>query len=201
MGIKDALSKSSKVFGKGRIQVSHGQILTFSALLLILFIAFTLRVMPLNWEIQVGTVHLNEFDPYYQYELTNHMVKEGLLSPYWPTPWVNTQQWYPQGLDMSNSLPALPMTTAALYNVVSLFGANIDLMMFCSFMAPLLGALSVLIIYFVGKDMAGKTAGLLSALVLALMPSYVQRSSLGFFDTETVGVFALLLFIFMFMRC
>ncbi|MBM4400744.1 MAG: hypothetical protein FJ045_02210, partial [Crenarchaeota archaeon] len=85
-------------------------------MLLILFIAFTIRVLPIRWEIPTGTVRLNEFDPYYQYSLTRHMVQNGLLSPYWPTPWINTQQWYPDGLNMASSLPALPMTAAILYS-------------------------------------------------------------------------------------
>ncbi len=200
MGFKETLSKGLKGTGKLRIPVSHASLITITALLLILFIAFTIRVLPMRWEIPSGTLGLNEFDPYYQYSLTNKMVNDGLLSPYLPASWVNTQQWYPDGLDMSRSFPSLPMTTAVLYNVISTLGVNIDLMSFCSLMAPLLGMLAVLIMYFVGKDMGGKTVGLLSALILALMPSYIQRSSLGFFDTETVGVLALLLFIFLFLR-
>jgi len=200
MGVKETLLNGLKGFGKLRIQASHGSIITFSALLLILFIAFTVRVLPIRWEIPSGTLRLNEFDPYYQFELTNKMVQEGLLSPYWPTPWVNTQQWYPDGLPMGSSLPSLPMTAAFLYDIVSGLGVNIDLMSFCALMAPFLGMLSVLIIYFIGKDFGGKPAGLLAALILALMPSYIQRSSLGFFDTETVGVLSLLLFSYLFLR-
>lgn len=200
MGIKGTLSKGLKGTGKLRIPVSHASIITITALLLIIFIAFTIRVLPMRWEIPAGTLGLNEFDPYYQFSLTGKMVTDGLLSPYLPTPWINTQQFYPDGLDMSQSFPSLPMTTAALYGIVSTLGVSIDLMSFCSIMAPLLGALAVLVMYFVGKDMGGKTVGLLSALILALMPSYIQRSSLGFFDTETVGVLALLLFIFLFLR-
>jgi dolichyl-diphosphooligosaccharide--protein glycosyltransferase len=200
MGIKQTLTKGLKGSGKLRIQVSNGAILTYTALIMILFIAFTIRVLPMRWEIPSGNLGLNEFDPYYQYSLTNHMVKNGLLSPYWPTPWVNYQQFYPSGLDMAASLPSLPMTTATLYSIISGLGVNIDLMSFCSIMAPLMGMMAVLLMFFVGKDMAGKTAGLLSALVLALMPSVIQRSSLGFFDTETVGVVSMLVFIFMFMR-
>lgn len=101
---------------------------------------------------------------------------------------------------MAEVLPSLPMTTAIFYNIVTALGANIDLMSFCSLMAPLLGTIAVFILYFVGKDMGGKTVGLLSALILALSPSIIQRSSLGFFDTETVGVVALLAFIFLFLR-
>ena len=200
MGIKQTLSKGLKGFGKTRIQVSHGSIITYSALLLILFIAFTIRVLPMRWEIPSGTLGLNEFDPYYQFSLTRHMVQNGLVSPFWPTAWINTQQFYPAGLDMAQSLPSLPMTTAIFYDVVSAIGVNIDLMSFCSIMAPLLGMLAVFIMYFVGKDVGGKPAGLLSALILALMPSYIQRSSLGFFDTETIGIVSLLLFIFLFLR-
>ena len=128
------------------------------------------------------------------------MVKNGLLSPYWPTHWINTQQFYPAGIDMGLNLPSLPMTTAILYNIVTRLGVNIDLMSFCSLMAPILGTIAVLLLYFVGKDMGGKTVGMLAALIMALSPSVIQRSSLGFFDTETVGVLALLLFIFLFLR-
>ena len=198
MGFKQTLSRGLK--GIGRIQVSHGSVLTYTALLLILFIAFTVRVLPMRWEISSGTLGLNEFDPYYQYSLTNRMVQHGLLSPYWPTNWINTQQFYPGGLDMGASLPSLPMTAAILYNIVSFLGVSIDLMSFCSLMAPILGVAAVLMLYFLGKDMGGKTVGMLAALIMALSPSVIQRSSLGFFDTETVGVLSLLLFIFLFLR-
>ncbi|NLE06468.1 MAG: hypothetical protein GX638_16915, partial [Crenarchaeota archaeon] len=200
MGIKDTLSNGLKGLGKSRIQISHGTILTFTALLLILFIAFTIRMLPIRWELSSGIIGLNEFDPYYQYSLVNKMVTDGLLSPYWPTAWVNYQHFYPGGLDMSMSLPSLPMTAAIFYNIVTALGVTIDLMSFCAIMAPILGTLSVFVLYFLAKDFAGKTVGLLSAFILALMPSVIQRSSLGFFDTETVGLLSLLLFIFLFLR-
>jgi dolichyl-diphosphooligosaccharide--protein glycosyltransferase len=205
LGIKDTLSKKRlssglKGFGRLRFQINHTTILSISALLLILFIAFTLRVMPIRWEIPSGTVHLNEFDPYYQFILTRRMVQNGLLSPFWPTPWINTQQWYPGGLDMSGSLPALPMTTAILYDIVSFLGVDIDLMTFCAFIPAIMGTLCCLVIYFIGKDFGGKPVGLLAALFLALSPSFLQRTCLGFFDTEVVGVMGLLVFMLMFLR-
>ena len=145
-------------------------------------------------------MRLNEFDPYYQYSLTRYMVQNGLLSPYWPTPWINTQQWYPDGLDMSTSLPALPMTAAILYSIVSFLGVNVDLMAFVSFLPVIMGTLSCLVVYFIGKDMGGKAVGLFAALFLALAPSFLARTALGFFDTEVPGILGLLLFIFMFLR-
>jgi dolichyl-diphosphooligosaccharide--protein glycosyltransferase len=128
------------------------------------------------------------------------MVQNGLLSPYWPTPWINTQQWYPDGLDMSTSLPALPMTAAILYSIVSFLGVNVDLMAFVSFLPVIMGTLSCLVVYFIGKDMGGKAVGLFAALLLALAPSFLARTALGFFDTEVPGMLGLLLFIFLFLR-
>src|SRR4030043_236600 len=205
LGIKDTLSKERlssglKGFGRLRLQMNHMRILSISALVLVLFVAFTIRIMPLRWEISSGTVRLNEFDPYYQFSLTRQMVQNGLLSPYWPTPWINTQQWYPDGLDMSASYPALPMTAAILYSIISWLGVNVDLMAFVSLLPAIFGTLACLIIYFIGKDMGGKAIGLFAALFLALAPSFLQRTALGFFDTEVLGIVGLLLFVFMFLR-
>jgi asparagine N-glycosylation enzyme membrane subunit Stt3 len=180
-GIKERLGNSLSIFGRLRIEVSHGTIIALAALLLILFIAFTIRLLPIRWEnLAQGKILLNEFDPYYQFSITKHMVDNGLLSPYWPSHWINMQKWYPNGLDMSGALPALPMTAAILYQIVSVFGANIDLMSFCSILPAFIAMISCLIIYFVGKDMGGRAVGLFAALFLAVAPSFLQRSSLGF---------------------
>ena len=101
---------------------------------------------------------------------------------------------------MGQSLPSLPMTAAVLYSIISWLGVNVDLMAFCSLFPVIFGTLSCLIIYFIGKDMGGKAIGLFAALFLALMPSFLQRTALGFFDTEVLGIVSLLLFIFMFLR-
>ena len=93
----ERLIKSLKSFG-GMRNASRASIIGFSALLLILVIAFTVRLLPIRWEIPSGTMHLNEFDPYYQFSLTNHMVENGIFSPYYPEPgWRNEQLWYPDG--------------------------------------------------------------------------------------------------------
>ena len=200
---KERFVNSLKIFGRLRIQTSHASIICYSALLLILFIAFTIRILPIRWEIPTGDVRLNEFDPYYQFSLTNKMVQDGLLSPYMDNNgqgWINYQQWYPDGLDMSRSLPSLPMTAAVIYSVISFLGVNIELMTFAALFPAIFGALSCLIIYFVGKDMGGKAVGLFAALFLALAPSFLQRTALGFFDTEVLGIVGLLSFTFMFLR-
>jgi dolichyl-diphosphooligosaccharide--protein glycosyltransferase len=197
---KERIMNGFKGLGKLRVKASHTSILTFASVLLILLVAFTIRVLPLRWEIQTGSLHLSEFDPYYQFSLVNYMVKNGLLSPYWPTQWIDYQRWYPGGINMGASLSSLPVTAAFFYDIISALGVTIDLMSFCSLFPAIMGTLAVLVIYFLGKDMGGRAIGMFAALFLALSPSFIQRSSLGFFDTETVGVFSLVLFSFLFLR-
>jgi dolichyl-diphosphooligosaccharide---protein glycosyltransferase len=200
-GIKDKLSSRLEPFGRLRLEISHGTIIAIAALALILFVAFVVRLLPLRWENLVGgTAYLNEFDPYYQFSATQHMINNGLLSPFLGSGWVNMQKWYPWGLNMQGTLPSLPMTAAVLYDIIKVFGANIDLMTFTSILPAIIGMFDCLIIYFLGKDYGGKTVGLFAALFLALAPSFLQRSSLGFFDTEVPGVLGLLLFTFLFLR-
>ena len=131
------------------------------------------------------------------------MTQDGLLSPYLENNgqgWINYQQWYPDGLDMSKSLPTLPMTATVLFSVISWLGINVDLMAFCSIFPVIFGTISCLLIYFVGKEMGGKAVGLLAALFLALTPSFLARTALGFFDTEVLGIVGLLSFVLLFLR-
>jgi dolichyl-diphosphooligosaccharide--protein glycosyltransferase len=202
---KERLVNNLKSLGKLRIKVSHGSILPFSTLVLILFIAFTIRLFPLRWEIdpEVGSVqlHLSEFDPYFQYRFTDYMVKNGFISWAWPTQWVDPQRWYPGGYNVARAgLPGLPLATAFLYRIISALGVNVGLMDFCAIWPAIMGALACLVIYFLGKDIGGKSVGLFAALFLALSPSYIQRTQVGFFDDETTGILALVLFMFLFLR-
>ncbi|MEM2911303.1 MAG: STT3 domain-containing protein [Candidatus Bathyarchaeia archaeon] len=210
MKIKEMLTKERiinglKNLGKLRPKIDHASIITFSALILILFIAFAIRLFPVRWEIAPTTgksnLLLSEFDPYFQYRFTEYIVKNGFISWAWPTQWIDYQRWYPQGINVAvNGFPGLPFTAAFLYNIVSALGISIDLMSFCALFPAIMGMLASLVMYFLGKDIGGRPVGLLAALFLALHPSYIQRTSVGFFDDESIGLFALLLFAFLFLR-
>lgn len=206
MRIKDALSKEGlknglKSLGKLRIKTNHGSIITLTALLLILFVAFAIRTFPLRWEIQSGSLHLTEFDPYFQFRFTQKMINDGLISWAWPTEWVDTQRWYPNGINVAKAgFPGLPLTAAFLYKVVSILGVVMDPMTFAALLPPIMGALACLAIYFLGKDIGGKPVGMLAALFLALSPSYIQRSAVGWFDDEIVGLVSIVALMLFFLR-
>ena len=196
----DTLKKLKKLSAI-RFTTSYETALTGSIIILIFFIAFTVRMLPLKWEIQTGSLHLSEFDPYFQYRFTEYVVKHGYLSWVWPEPWIDYQRWYPQGINIAKAgFPGLPFTAAFLYQIITFLGVPISLMDFCAIFPAVFGALACIAIFFLGKDMGGTPVGLFSALFLALSPSYITRTSLGFFDDETIGIFALIVFVFLFLR-
>ncbi|MEM3153754.1 MAG: STT3 domain-containing protein, partial [Candidatus Bathyarchaeia archaeon] len=205
---KERIINAIKSLGKLRPKLSHTSIMTIAALTLILFIAFAIRLFPIRWEIDPTTgktnLLLSEFDPYFQYRFTEKIVKDGFIS--WAIEnegkgWIDYQRWYPQGFYVAKAaFPGLPMTAAFLYKIVSMLGIGVDLMSFCSLFPAIMGALACLAMYFLGKDFGGKPVGLLAALFFALEPSYIQRTSVGFFDDETIGIISLILFAFLFLR-
>jgi len=205
---KDKAVNALTSVGALRFRISHSSLMHISLLLIILVIAATVRLLPLRWGFQ-----LSEFDPHMHYRLTKHMVENGFFA--WSS-WTDSMSWYPYGLTVSKALyPGLAATAAFLYqiaNALNLAPAPIlssdlyhpltadPVFNFCIIFPVIMATLTVLVIYFVGRDIGGKEVGLFSAFFLALSSSYISRTSLGFFDDETVGIFGILLFIFFFLR-
>jgi dolichyl-diphosphooligosaccharide--protein glycosyltransferase len=164
-----------------------------SLLFIVLVLAFVIRLLPMRW----GT-YLSEFDPYFQYRVTEHMVENGFFA--WAS-WHDSMRWYPYGHEVSiTALPGLPFTAASSYLVLNALGLSITLLEFVVLFPAIMGTLTCLVMYFLGKDIGGKEVGLFSALFLALNAAYIGRTSWGFFDDETVGIFGILLFILFFLR-
>ena len=205
---KESVVNALTSVGALRFRISHSSLMHISLLLIILVIAATVRLLPLRWGFQ-----LSEFDPHIHYRLTKHMVENGFFA--W-TSWTDSMSWYPQGYDISGAIfPGLAATAAFLYqiaNAVNLAPAPIlssdlyhpltadPIFNFCIIFPVIMATLTVLVIYFLGRDIGGKEVGLFSAFFLALSSAYISRTSLGFFDDETVGIFGILLFIFFFLR-
>jgi dolichyl-diphosphooligosaccharide--protein glycosyltransferase len=205
---KDGAVEALTSIGALRFRVSHSSLLHVSLLLIILVIAATIRLLPMQWGMQ-----LSEFDPHMHYRLSKYMVDNGLFA--W-TSWTDTMTWYPQGLPVAQSLfPGLAATAAVMYQIASalnlapgpILSSTVydpltadPLFNFCIIFPVIMATLTVFVIYLLGRDIGGKEVGLFSALFLALSSSYISRTSLGFFDDETIGIFSILLFIFFFLR-
>ncbi len=195
LNLREKLSRSVQAIFNIRLAVSRSTLLTFSALTLILFLAFSIRMFPTRWGLE-----LSEFDPYFQFRFSEHVLNTGYVD--WGT-WYDTQRWYPLGYTINiarTAFPGLPFTAAVSYNFLSILGVPISLYHFCILFPAVFGTLACLMAFFFAKDIGGKIVGLLSAFFLALNPSHITRTAAGFFDDETVGIGSILLFGFLFLR-
>jgi dolichyl-diphosphooligosaccharide--protein glycosyltransferase len=191
--------------GALRVKLTHATLLEISLLLLILTLAFTVRLLPMRWG-----YYLSEFDPHYQYRLTKDIVENGYL--HWTT-WQDTMSWWPWGRDVAyTSFPGLALLAATFYNVLNALGlsmvpsyasgplASDPIYNFVIIFPVIMATLTCLAIYFLGRDIGGKEVGLFGAFFLALNGSFIGRTSLGFFDDETVGIISIVLYSLFFLR-
>ena len=191
-----------------RPEVSHSSLLRYTILAIIFILAFGVRILPIRWG-----YYLNEFDPYYHYRQTKYIVENGLVGEgSWST-WHDYLSWYPWGNEIyRRAYPGLPVLAATIYMILRALRISLIMVptldplqsdpiyVFCVIFPVIMGAITCIAMYFLGRDLGGEAVGMLAALFLALDASYIGRTSLGFFDDESVGILSVLLFIFFFNR-
>jgi dolichyl-diphosphooligosaccharide--protein glycosyltransferase len=174
-----------------RPRVDRKQLLEYSLLLLIIVVAILFRIQ----KVQYGTF-LDANDPLFQYRVTEYIVENGYNAFY---TWHDNLSWYPMGRDISaTTYPGIPFSAALVYQTLHFFGSEISLYDTCLYFPVLMGAITIMVMYFMGKEIGGPTVGLFSAAFLAISVAFLRRTGFGFFDTENIGLFgftATLLFI------
>ncbi|KON28068.1 hypothetical protein AC481_02795 [miscellaneous Crenarchaeota group archaeon SMTZ-80] len=186
---------SSKIrnFKQAFFKIPAPTFLHYGCLCLILLLAIIIRILPMRYGF-----YLSEFDPYFQYRITNHLVENGFSSYF---NWHDDISWYPWGRTVYlTSYPGVAFTTALLYTFLELIGMELTVYQLCIIFPVMMGVATCFVIYLLGKDIGGKSVGLLSALFLAFNSSHMFRTSLGFFDDETIGMFAMILSFFFYLR-
>ncbi|MEM1514821.1 MAG: STT3 domain-containing protein [Candidatus Bathyarchaeia archaeon] len=196
------ITKLFKIF-VSKPKITHFSLIKFSLLLAIIIVALGFRLLPLRWG-----AYLNEYDPYFHYYNTKYIADNGLSSFF---SWHDLSGWWPYGRYMPSFVNlGLSLTAVTLYRVLSIFGASLvfnpnpldplladPLFNLCIIFPVLTTIMTCITMYFLGRSIGGEFVGLLSALLLALDPSYIGRTSLGWFDDETIGILsALLAFLF-----
>ncbi|MHA1585212.1 MAG: STT3 domain-containing protein, partial [Promethearchaeota archaeon] len=165
----------------------------YISLIIIVILAILVRMSP----VANGVFMIKAFDSYYQFDSFTKLTQMGLHN------WLNFHDfhfWYPEGVDRFNLRPGLLVSTAIVYWVLNGLGIPVTHFQVAFYFPALMGGLTVLVMYFLGKEILDRRAGLLSAFFLAFSPGHMQRTVCGFFDNETVGVFAVLLSFYFFIR-
>lgn len=159
----------------------------------IVTIAILLRILPMAW----GTT-LTEFDPFFQYEQTKYVVDNGFGAWY---SWHTTTEWYPSGRNIgTSSFPGVAFSGAAVYYATRALGLNVSVMDVAIFFPILAAAITCVVIFFLGREVGGNGVGLLAALFLAISPAYIGRTTLGWYDDETIGILGILLVALFYLR-
>ncbi len=189
---REALAGRVEGTRKALSGISRGTVIEAIALALIGVIAVTVRMMPIRWGF-----YLNEFDPYLQWRMAQYVVDHGFLAWF---RWHDTMSWYPYGADMPTwNLYGEAFIVAAITMALHFVGVNVNVFVVAVIFPVVAGTLTVVAAYFLGKDFWGKGAGMFTALFLALNPSSIGRTQLGFLRHEPLGILLMIL-IFLFFR-
>jgi dolichyl-diphosphooligosaccharide--protein glycosyltransferase len=138
------------------------------------------------------------FDPWFQLKTTEYIIENGYTAFF---TWYDDATWVPFGRDIpGTTYIGVPFTSAFLYFAANSLGINVDFVFVSLVMPALMGALTVIVSFFLGRELYNNTVGLLSALFMAFIPAFIQRTIAGFYDNECIGVFAITLAMFFFIR-
>lgn len=176
-----------------KLRISRLQAIEIAVVAILVVVAALIRILPLQYG-----AYLTAFDPLFQYRATEYVVENGYAA--WWT-WHDDLSWYPMGRNIAASAyPGIPFTAAFLYGIAKIFISNLTVLDVALYFPVFMAVLTIITIYFLGKEVVGGSAGVFAALFMAISPAYIRRSTLGFFDTENIGIFAIVLTSLFFLR-
>ncbi|KYH38209.1 MAG: hypothetical protein AYL30_005600 [Candidatus Hecatellales archaeon B24] len=179
---------------KGFFRLLESRKLEAVFLLLIAAFSFLVRLLPLKWG-----GYLSGFESYWYYHVAEYLSEHGASWIFQPQGWVDRHFWYPQGRDVAaTTFLGLPLTVAFFYSILK--GLNVSLLQVSLFFPPATSCLTVVLVYFFGRELGGGKVGLLAAIFTALCPIYVNHTAAGFLESSTLGVPLLLLVSLFFLK-
>lgn len=173
---------------------AFGNVLSFTVLLLIGVIAFSIRLFSV---IKYESV-IHEFDPYFNYRVTQYLTKSGVYD-FWN--WFDDRTWYPLGRVIGGTVyPGLTLTAGTLWRILNAINIPLSVETVCVFTAPIFSAFASWATYLLTKEIKSTGAGLTAAALLAMVPSYISRSVAGSYDNEAVAIFALIFTFYLYIK-
>ena len=178
---------------RANINIKSQNFVFFLALLLIAILAFVIRISP----ILRGGQLIKAFDPWIQYYNAEYLNTHSLYEYFH---WRDYKSWYPTGIARYNLNPGLPFTVVVIYKIIEFLGIPLSLYDLCYFFPAFMGSVSVIAMYFLGKEIKNRSCGLVAAFFMAFSVGFMSRTMAGFFDNETIGVFATIMTLLYFLK-
>jgi len=178
---------------RASITIKQFNILFFLALFLVVFLAIFIRLSP----VASGNYLIKAFDPWIQYYNAEYLSTHTIFEYF---NWQDFKSWFPEGYARGNLRPGLTFTVVTIFHFFNSIGIPISLYDICFYFPAFMGGASVFAIYLVGKETLDRRCGLIAAFFLAFNPGFMQRTTAGFFDNETIGVFASLMTFYFFIK-
>lgn len=165
------------------------------SLILTLIIAIIVRTYPilLGWDPTIKA-----FDPWMQLRAAEYILANGFFDF---LTWYDTFSWYPYGSLRGASLYfGVPLAIVLVYNVLTFLGFNISIQLAATLVPVIFGTITIIASYLLAKELISKRAALFTAMIMAVTPSFLSRSILGFVDNESIGVLFTVLAFYFFSR-
>lgn len=116
--------------------------------------------------------------------------------------WFDSESWFPLGRYVGQTVfPGLMYTTVFFKKLLSFIGLPLDILYICVFCAPFFSIFTCLFGYLITYEISGRIeTGLLAALFISVVPSYLSRSVAGSYDNEAISISLLLLVFYFFVK-
>lgn len=171
-----------------RIMLKLEKAILYASLTFIIIITILLRILPTRFGF-----YITEFDPYLQLYATKVIVKniltKGVSGFFSFFTHHISNVWYPEGVDLgSRYYPGVPYLGAISYLILKFLGFSVSVEDVVLWIPVVMSVIMVLTTYYIGKILKGEFVGLLSALFFSLFPTFIARSTIGWYDTECLGM-------------
>ena len=177
--------------------ITKEMILLYTSLVFIFILAYLVRIFAVLHEPAYELI-ITANDPFSQFRAANYLEENGLAAY---LSWVDSQTWYPEGRFWGKTqFIGTPLSAVLLHQLALSLGLNITLLAICYYQPALMGALTCVAMYFLGKELGNKKIGILAALFLSISPGHLQRTVVGFFDHESLGILFLVLTLYFYAR-
>ncbi len=183
-----------QIFHRPKAKISRGSVMLIVTLLFIFTTALLLRLEPMINSQPI----VRAFDPWFQLRVTDYVAENGYSAFF---TWYDDATWVPWGRDMARtSYIGVPFTSAFFYFLLNGIGIQVEVITVSIMLPAFMGALTAIVTFFLGKELANNTVGLFSSLFMAFIPAFLTRTVAGFYDNECIGVFAIVLTSYLFIR-